>query len=232
MKALLFIFLASIFCMGLFAQKNKMVTVKAGSNIMDALSHSEVLYYPVFTNGKVMRKDGSTAEAKLNYNRLVDEMHFIGPSGDTLALSNELTVRYVAVGKDTFLFNDGGYLRIIGNSGRAKLAQKQVWVVSDSRAIGAYNTSNLSSSITSYTSYNEGGKLYTMTVNADLVLKKIEQFYLGNNSNHFVLATKKNLLMLFPDSDRNEVYLKENKIDFSKENDLTKLIAYLGQVDE
>ena len=231
MKALLFILFVSFNCPGLFAQKKKFVTVKAGSNIMDVLSPSDVLYYPVFTKGNVIRKDGTVTGAQLNYNRLVDEMHFIGPDGDTLALANELTIKYIAIGKDTFFFTDGGYLRIIANSGRANLALKQIWIVSDSRPLGAYNTSNSSTSITSFNSYIEGGKLYDMTVNADLVLKKIEQFYLGNNTNHFVLANKKNLLMLFPESERNEIYLKEHKIDFKKENDLTKLISYLAQVN-
>jgi hypothetical protein len=231
MKTLLFILFVSFHFPGLFAQKNKIVTVKAGNNIMDVLSARDILYYPVFTRGNVISKDGTTAAGQLNYNQLMDEIHFIDSKGDTLALANEASIKYIAIGKDTFFFHDGGFLRIITNSGRAKLAIKQIWIISDSRQIGAYNTSNTSASITSMTSFTQSGKLYDLTVNADLVLKKIEQFYLGNNSNHFVLANKKNILMLFPEWDRLEIYLKENKIDFSKEDDLTKLTFHLSQVN-
>jgi hypothetical protein len=229
MKVLLFFLFASFHCPGLFAQKKKFVTVKAGDNIMDVLSASDVFYYPLFTKGNVFLRDGTTTEAKLNYNRLVDEMHFIGPDGDTLALANEENIKYIAIGKDTFFF-DKGYMRIIANGGRAKLALKQIWIISETKQIGAYNTTNSSASITSVTTYNEAGKLYDLTVNADVVLSRIEHFYLGNNSNHFVLANKKNLLMLFPEGRSIEIYLKENKIDFTKGNDLTKLILYLAQL--
>ena len=230
MKALLLILFFSLHCPDLSAQK-KYVTVKAGDSIMNVLSASDIFYYPTFTKGNVIRKDGTKAEVQLNYNLLFDEIQFIGPRGDTLALANELTIKYTAIGKDTFFFNDGGYARIITNGGRAKLALKQVWLFSDSRLIGAYNTSNSSTSMSSVTSYIEEGKLSSMTVNADLVLKKIEQYYIGNNSNHFVLANKKNVLMLFPEWSSVEIYLKENKIDFTKEKDLTKLTLYLAQAN-
>jgi hypothetical protein len=231
MKALLFILFFSFYCAGLFAQKKKFVTVKAGDNIMNALTASDIFYYPVFTKGNVIRKDGTMSEGQLNYNQLVDEMHFIGPHGDTLALANEVTIKYIAIGKDTFFFTYGGYVKIIENSGRAKLACKQVWLFSESKLIGAYNTTNTSTSMTSITSYIEEGKLSNMTVNADLVLKKVEQFYLSNNTSHFVLANKKNVLTLFPEWSTIEIYLKENKIDFTKENDLIKLTQYLAQVN-
>ena len=230
MKILLLILFVLLNHPGVFAQKKKYVTVKAGDKIMNVLSSTDILYYPVFTKGNVIRKDGSMISVQLNYNRLVDEMHFVGPQGDTMALANEVTLKYIAIGKDTFLFHDGGYIKIIANSGRAKLAQKQIWMISDSRLVGAYNTSNSSTSMTSITSYVEGGKLYDMTVNADIVLKKIELFYLGNNSNQFVLANKKNVLTLFPEWNRIEIYLKENKIDFTKENDLIKLTSYLAEI--
>ncbi len=70
--------------------------------------------------------------------------------------------------------------------------------------------------------------LYDLVVDEDIVLKKIEQFYLGDNYNHFVLANKKNLLMLFPkEQQRIEAYLKENKINFTNKDDLEKMVRFL-----
>jgi hypothetical protein len=218
-------------CPGLFAQKKKFVTVKAGSEILDVLSTSDIMYYPVFTIGNVFRKDGSKVDARLNYNLLVDEMHFIAPAGDTLALANEESIRYIAIGKDTFVFSNGGYLRVIANGGRAKLALKQTWVIADSRQVGPYNTTNTSSAITTYTSYTRAGSLYGLTINADLELKNTEQYYMGNEFNHFVQVNKKNTITLFPESERLEAYFKENKVDFKSEADLTKLTMYLSQVN-
>jgi hypothetical protein len=229
-KLSLFILLVLFHCTLLFAQKKKFVTVSAGENIMDILSPGEVFYYPVFTGGKVFRRDGTKAEAEMNYNRLVDEIHFIGAKGDTLALAEEATIRYVAIEKDTFYY-DNGYVRLLSTGGKAKLAFKQVWVISNTRQLGAYNSTNSSVSITSFTSYGEGGRLYDLTVNADVVLSRVEQFYLGNNDGHFVSANKKNLMLLFPKDQRLiETYLKENKIDYNSEEDLTRLIQFLANL--
>jgi hypothetical protein len=214
-------------CQGLFAQKNKVVMVRAGTNIMDVLSTADVLHYPRFTNGKVFFKDGNVREANLNYNHLVDEMHFISAKGDTLALANENNIKYVVIENDSFYYNHG-YLRLLASSNLLKLALKQIWIISDTRPIGAYDTPNNSVSITTYATMSQHGRLYDLVINEDLVFKKVEQFYIGDNYDHFVLADKKNLLKLFPQNqERVEMYLKENKINFNKKDDLEKIVRSL-----
>lgn len=226
MKSLLLTF-AFIYNTDLFAQKNKVVTVRAGTDIMDVLSTADVLHYPRFTNGKVFFKDGTVTEANLNYNHLVNEMHFISARGDTLVLANENNIKYIVIGNDSFYY-DHGYLRLLASGNLLKLALKQIWIISDTRPIGAYDTPNSSVSITSYATTSEHGRLYDLVIDEDLVLKKVEQFYIGDNYNHFVLADKKNLLMLFPkQQERIEIYLKENKINFNKKDDLEKIVQSL-----
>ena len=227
MKTLLLLSFALVYGTGLFAQKRTLVIVKEGRNIMDVLSAAEVFYYPQFTYGKVFARDGTGKEAKLNYNRLVDEMHFIGLKGDTLALADEKNIKNVVIGNDTFYY-DGGYVRLLSAGKLMKLVVKEIWVISETRQRGAYNSTNNSVSITSFTSYNQGGRLYDLTVNADVVLKKTEHFYLGDNYDHFVLAGKKNLWPLFPkEQSRIEKYLKENKISFTDKDDLVNLVQFL-----
>ena len=194
---------------------------------MDVLPTADVFFYQHFTSGKVFLRDGTKSEAKLNYNRLVDEMHFIDPKGDTLALADEKNIKYIIIDNDTFYY-DGGYVRVLSTGNFVKIAIKQVWMISDTRQIGAYNTTNSSVSIVSHTSYNEGGRLYDLTVNADVILKKVEQYYFGDNYNHFLIADKKNLLKLFPKEEKRiEMYLKENKINFANKDDLEKLVQFL-----
>jgi hypothetical protein len=54
---------------------------------------------------------------------------------------------------------------------------------------------------------------------------------LATSNNHFVAASKKNLLQLFPkEEQRLEQYLKETKTDFSKRDDLEKVIQFLAQL--
>lgn len=227
MKVLLLLLFALTYYTGSVAQKKTFINVKAGENIMDVVPTAEVFYYPDFTIGKVFIRDGTSTEAKLNYSRLVDEMHFISPKGDTLALADEKNIKYIVIGNDTFYY-DAGYLRLLSSGNLLKVAIKQIWMISEGRQIGAYNTPNNSASITSFTSYNEAGRLYDLTVNEDIVLKKVEQYYLGDNYNHFLPASKKNLLMIFPkERERIELYLKENKINFANKDDLSKVVQFM-----
>lgn len=228
MKTLLLLLFAFNYCTGMYAQKEKFVTVKEGNNIIDVLTTSEVLHYPDFINGKVIFRNGTRAEAKLNYNRIFDEIHFIDPKGDTLAIIDEMNIKHVLVGNDTFYYNSGGYLRLLSSNNLVKLAIKQVWTIANTRQIGALNSTNNSVGMTSYTSYQQGGRLYDLTVNADLVLKKVEQYYFGDNNNHFVIASKKNLQLLFPKEEEPIArYLKNNKINFSSKDDLEKVMQFL-----
>lgn len=196
---------------------------------MDVLSTADIFHYPQFTYGKVFFKDGVIAETKLNYNRFLDEMHFINPKGDTLALTNEKTIQVIAIGKDSFYY-DQGYVRLISSGNGMQLADKQTWKLADKRKTGAYNISSSVSSISSRSNYFDGRRSHNLNVKEDVVLVKVEQYYFGDKYNRFVLADKKNLRKLFPkEQERIDTYLKENKIDFDNKEDLKKIVQFLEQ---
>ena len=147
MKALLLLLFILTGYSGLRAQDSTLVTIKAGNKIKDVLTPADIFSYPQFTSGKVFFKDGSKAVAKLNYNRLSDQMLFIDPKGDTLELADENTIKFIAIDKDTFYF-DEGYVKIIADYGAVKLAEKQIWVVADVRKVGTHNSAKSSVAIT------------------------------------------------------------------------------------
>ena len=197
---------------------------------MDVLPMSEIFFYPEFTNGKVFLRDGKLSETKLNYNRLVDEIHFIGQKGDTLALDGETNIKFIAVGNDTFYYAQG-YLRVLSPGNAIKLATREVWIISETRQIGAYGSTNNSVSMISFKSMQEGGRLYDLVVNEDIVLKKQTKYYFGDHFNQFLPATKTNLLTLFPkEEQRIGKYLKENRINFNDKSDLEKTVQFVEQL--
>jgi hypothetical protein len=229
MKALPLLLFAFIHYTCPFAQSKTSVTIKAGSSIMDVLSTAEIFQYSQFTYGKVYFKDGTNAEAKMNYNRLLDEIHFIDAKGDTLALANEKTIKYIAIGEDSFYYEQS-YLRRISGNNIAKLAVNQVWKFSDKRKGSAYNITSSISSISSRSSYYDGRRFHAISIKEDVVLSMVEQYYFGDKFNHFVKAGKKGLMMLFPREERRiNGYLKDNKVDFDNKEDLEKIIQFLAQ---
>ena len=233
MKALLLLLFILIGYCGLSAQ-DSIVTIKAGNKVRDVLTPADIFYYPQFTSGKVFFRDGRKAMAKMNFTRLYDQMLFINPKGDTLAVADEKTIKFIIVDQDTFYY-DEGYVRIIVDYGDVKLAEKQIWVVADTRKIGTHNKSTSTVAITPLSNYTDDGiaraKSYDLLINEDMVIRKETQYYFGDKNNHFVRAGKKKLLLLFPKEQLSlENYLKENKVNFDNKDDLEKIAQFLSQL--
>ena len=175
-----------------FAQ-NTVMTIKAGEDISALNGH--IYKYPQFAHGKVYFNDGSIARSKMNFNLLLEAIQFIDEKGDTLALANETTIRYLTVGIDTFFVHEG-YLQLLSTYGDIKLATKQKIKFLDEKNIGAYGLSTSTHTIDNYNTlraYNT----YTLKINKDLVYSKERKYYFSGGDDNFVIVNKKNLLKVF-----------------------------------
>ena len=232
-KILQCLFFVLIGYTNLIAQDSLFVTVKAGYRIRQVLTTDQVFYYPQFTNGKVFFHDGTKGGAKLNYSRLVEQILFVDTNGDTLALDNERTIKFVTINLDTFYY-DEGYLRQLSNENDVKFAEKQFWVVADVRKMGTHNRPTTTVQVTTVNflmDETSASKSKDLVLNEDMVLRKKTHYYFGNKFNEFALATKKNLLTIFPKKQRDiEAYLNANKVNFDSKEDLEKLARYIATV--
>ena len=219
--------IAILICCGVsFSQTTEIITVKAGQNISDAFK--EIYRYPQFYAGRVYFMNGDVSAAKLNYNLISQAMLFTTSTGDTLAIDNESTIKYITIEKDTFYYDDG-YLELVENYGRVKLAIKQKINFSDKKKIGAFGlpTSTLR---TEGDDTFLGDRRYNFTIAEDLVFKKETEYFLNDDSNHFLAINKKNLLKLYPKKkDKIENFMKENNINLREEKDIKRLVQYLNQ---
>jgi hypothetical protein len=206
------------------------VTIKTGSRIKDVLAEKDIFFYPQFTDGKVFFKNGSIAAAKMNYNNLTDQMLFINPKGDTLALTDEKTIDFIALDKETFYYADG-YVRLVTSNSVVKLVEKNVWEVADIRKMGSHNRPANTYAVSYMGKITDGlGRTYDLIQEEDLVLRKKPKYYFGDAYNHFTPASKKNLLSFFPKNENLLAsYLKENKINFNQKTDLEKVAQFIGQ---
>ena len=217
-------------CTTLSAQDSTVVTIKAGKSVRDVLTAADLFLYPQFVNGKVLFRDGSRAAAMMNYHILFAQVLFIDPKGDTLALNDEQTVRWIALDKDTFYY-DKGYVRVLTGEGPVKLGERQVWEVADIRKIGSHNRQANTFSVTSYRTLTDGfGRTLELVMNEDVLLRRRTYYYFGDAYNHFVPAGKKNLLAVYPEGKKTlSHYLDDHKVDFHNRGDLEKVIHFLNQ---
>ncbi|MDB5196839.1 MAG: hypothetical protein JWP88_1210 [Flaviaesturariibacter sp.] len=229
MKKQLLLLIIFFSCFYLHAQDTTII-VKAGNRINDVLAPANVLLYPHFNNGIVSFRDGSKAAAKMNYNSLYDQMLFINPKGDTLAITDEKNIKYVALSSDTFYYHEG-YIKLVANTGNIKLAEKRIWEIADIRKMGAHNKEVNTYAVTTVRTITDGvGRTYDLTLPEDLVLRKKSVYYLGDRLGLFVPADRKNLNHHFPKEAINLTnYLKENKVDLKNKSDLVKLINFMDQ---
>src|SRR5690349_5679866 len=108
MKRFLLIALQSFLILSsIFAQHNKNVTYNTLQNVDENIPADMRFKYPDFRQGYVYFKDGSEGTGKLNYNMLVNEMQFINPAGDTLALDGVEKIQLLTIGADSFYYDKG-----------------------------------------------------------------------------------------------------------------------------
>lgn len=209
--------------------QHPLYTVKPGEDVNAKLADSVKFHYPTFTQGTVFFKDGTASGALLNYNMLSGEMQFINTKGDTLAMANEGAIKCVAIGNDSFFYDKAFLQQIAGNS-TAKLAKKESLIIGDSRKAGGYGGVSSTSAITTISNMRVNGEATHLTVQQEVTLTKETTYFIGDAYNHFLPATRKNLIKLFGTKQSAiEQYLKDNKVAFNKEEDLKALIAFLQQ---
>ena len=217
----------------LLAQAPDVIRVKGGIGKEKSIPFNERYRYEQFHDGKVLFQNGSAAGAKLNYNILLGEMQFIDAKGDTLALANEPAVRLVGVGQDLFMFDQAkGYLEVIADYSAAKLAVKQGLKTTKVERKSAYDQSSGASAITNYQFHSAGNaSIAKLDTKGDLLLIKDRSYFFIDQNNRFHPANKASLLKVFAKHrDQINTYLASEATDFSKEDDLKKILKYCSEL--
>lgn len=207
-----------------FAQPRKTYVVRAGEIPNEVLPPEAIYSFPHFKKGIVFLRDGSATSQQLNYNLLLDEMHFINANNDTLAIATPETIKSVVFDSTSFYF-DKNYLQVVLEEGEHTLAIKQFLVQSPYRTRGAYDISSSISSISTYSSIYSNGHLSKLQIKKDVEMEKKSLFFISDRFNHFYPADKKFFYKVFPNKKAElDSYLKENHINFYDKNNLVSLI--------
>ncbi len=235
MKAfLLFINIWLISNYNLLAQNTKYTKIKDESNIVKEIPNNQQYQYLVFKPGKVTFKTGSSSIARFNYNLLLGEMHFIHPQqADTLSLTDEFTIKYVIVQPDTFYYDSKqGYVKVLTPYKPVRLAVQQQLNVLNSEKEGGYGQSSAVSAIRQYSTYTDtNGQIRKLTIKGDVILTKVNSFFILDQNFRLYPATKTNVITIFKKYKSKVVaYIKDNEVDFNQESDLTKLLQFCSNL--
>jgi hypothetical protein len=227
MSKVLLVFLAIVLNITVAAQSKKTFTVNSGQKIVEAIPVNEIYSHPEFTLGTVQLKDASEATVKLNYNSVFGEIQYIDPkNGDTLSLAEEKNIRFVAIEKDTFYF-DEGWLQLVAGNSTLKIARKKLLEMTNKEKLGAMEVPGFAA-IETYTKFTGSQHMRDLVAKEKITFSEHVSYYLGDRFNHFSKANKRGLLKMYSKNEKElERWLDVSKIDFSKEDDLKRLFKYL-----
>ena len=227
MSRLLFVVVLFSFSFRVVAQNRKSFSVNPGKKIVEEIPITEIYKYAEFKMGEVSLKNGTATNVKLNYNSVFGEMQYIDPkNGDTLSLAEEKNIKFIAVEKDTFYF-DEGWLELIGGSSTVRIAKKKLLEITNREKIGAMEVAGFGA-IETYNKYTGSQHMKDLVAKEKLTFTEHVSYYFGDQFNHYSRANRKGLLKIYGDSsEKIEKWISENKIDLSNEADLKKLSDYL-----
>ena len=210
-----------------FSQETEKITVKSGDDIAAVLSSYGMYRFQAFTDGTVVLRNGTSVNAKMNYNIYLGLIQFIDAKGDTLALSNPETTDSISVDNHLFYYHRKYYFQVMANYENCKLVMKQKIEFRPVK-VGAYGTYSPGTSAQTYeslsTPYVVNSKL---RLNEDIIVIKETIYYLFYKKYREEKASRQGYLTVFPNH-KNEiqVFIKENKTNFNKLGDLQKLTAF------
>ncbi len=209
-----------------WAQMGETIRVKTG----EKLPTREKYLYPEFSSGTVFYRDGRPpGSARLNFNLLEREMQFLTPTGDTLALAEEQTIRQIKLRDEAYMYDqNGNILTLLGSYGDVTLAVDHSLKIANVDKEGGYGISSGASSIRTYNSYPTGtGSTAKLEQKGDVVFSHQRVLMLINKNNLAFPASRKSVLKMYPkQKSAIEDYLREHSVQFNDAEDLKKLLEH------
>ena len=229
---LLLLTLLSAVTLGPEAQAQKQIRIKADTDVANAIPIADRYRYPQFMTGNVVYRNGVSGAGQLNYNRLLGEMQFIDPKGDTMALADEQNVAHVTIGSNRFYVNPGkGCLEVITEHGPIKLAKQVVLKSMRTEKKVAYGQSSGASSVATVQPYSNNSSVHRIGATGDQMVQEDVTFFIVDQNDRYYLMNKSAIFKVFSKHKKEiEAYLKENATQFTEEADLRKLIKFCSEL--
>jgi hypothetical protein len=218
-----------IFCLNLFAQNNPAMQENSGENLKEFTS--SVFKYPDFVEGKIILKDGSAYDAKLNYSRVLGKFLVIDKTGKTRPFADPDTLDKIIITKDTFYYSNNSFLQKVTHFSIANLYLKQMMVyVNDPKSPSNGTPGTSSGSSTLVYDYSDS-KNNDIAIEKNSLFKTINEYFIGDQSMNLFGVTKKNLYDLFPKS-KNELktYLKHHSVNFGNIEQVAEVLQYMNSL--
>ena len=189
-----------------------------------------------FMEASIYSKSGNKGEAKVNIHLLRNDLHYLNGSQIYCPDNQNDIGRVVFADSTEFVRCENFFIEVLGETPQAILGRRTTGDFDRLlQGTGAYGTSSSTSAVDNLSSLQLGG---IANLNYDMIRVERENgqtlpvstrlcFIVGGE---IVNANKKSVSKLLPESSRKEfnVFLKANKIKWSKVDHLQKVLGYIS----
>ncbi len=218
-KLIMRIFVVIFFCFngvaGLCQRDNKAVQVS--HYVLDS-----------FTRGKVQLKSGKLYEEFLNYNVLTNEMIFRDGTR-YLAIADPAGVDTIFISGSKFIFVNKSFYELLTGTTSPLFIEYTGKIEEPSVSVG-YGNASPTTNTTSYTSLVGTGAVYDLKLPDDFKVTPGHNYWIRIDGKYEKVNTPQQLAKVFP-AKKNIIkeFIKANNINFSKKEDVIRLVQHLQQ---
>jgi len=194
-------------------------------NIAQDKSASVSAHYvlPDFENGTVKMKNGQILEVKMDYNMLSEEMIF-EKEGTRLAMDKIETIDTVYLASRKFIPYEKYFLELLLED-RISLFIRHKRNILQAGSPAGYGGTTETGAAHSISYLAGSGNLYKLQLPSDYHVTDASQFWIKKDSTFFRIGTERQILDIFPEKSKEiKQFIRQNKINFRKEKDVTTLI--------
>jgi hypothetical protein len=190
-------------------------------NAQESVTRHYVL--PDFVEGSALMKNGKTQDAVMNYNMVTEEMIF--EKGDTkLAMTNLEAVDTVYLGTRKFIPHGKVFYEVL-LSDKISLFIKHKCNLLQAGTPAGYGGTSETSATTSISILVNSGSMYKLQLPKEYRVKDASQFWISMDNSESIVTSQKQFLKIFPEKSKElEQFIKQNKLNVRKQDDLVILI--------
>jgi len=189
------------------------------------------LLFPQFESGIVVFKNGTSTPAPLNYNMLEQKMLFLDNQNNMMEFADVSNILFIQIDERKFFpVSSRGifYEEVVTGSGSYFVQHKANMVTQGkASAYGGFSQTSAATSVSSIQDSQGGGPRINLKANEQFKMNMERSYYIKSGISYKRFTSAKSLGKLFKgQSAKIESFSKEQSINFSKPEDIVKIVEY------
>jgi hypothetical protein len=227
MKKITFLLIFIIAQMYLFGQDNQNMTLHSVTILTEAIKTDLQYMFNNFMDGTIYYNDNSAYKAKLNYNFLTDEIHFIDENDKVMAAANVDNIKAVSIANITLIHNVKGFFELVENGDFSLLFKWKCKILEVGKP-GAYGINNNTSKVEQFDNLPNRVEKLDVVTNTKVYVEIIP--YLNKNNKFIMANSAKKFTKAFKHNTEISKFIADNPINFKSEDDLIKLTKFCNSL--